>query len=166
MKILSCTALIAAALLCAAPALADTVTYNLTPASEGVPAGGTVTFNTSIVAPGSNGGAIYILSDSFNCTSGCTVDDTDFASTPLELDPGQSYLGPLFTVTMAHGASGTYNGSFDITFEDSSNNVFIKDDSFAVAVTPEPSSWLLLTTGLAATCLLRRRLLAVASVSA
>ena len=156
----------AAALISAAPALADTVNYSLTTVDPTVAAGGSFTFYSSIVAPSGNTGSISILSDAFSCAAGCTIDDTDFNDTPFTLDPDQSYMGPLFTVsTLSRDAAGNYGGLFDITFADSLGNTFTDSDPFSVtvgstaSVTPEPGSWLLLSTGLAGAWLLRRRLL-------
>ena len=118
------------------------------------------------MAPSANTGSISILSDSFSCATGCTVDDADFSNTPFTLDPGQSYLGPLFTVsTLSTDAAGLYKGFFDITFADALGNTFTDTAQFGVnvgssaSVTPEPGSWLLLSTGLAGIGLLRRRFL-------
>lgn len=152
---------IASVLVATAPASADTVSYSLTTTDLSVAAGGTVTFDTSIAAPSSNSGDIYILSDSFSCQTGCMVDDTDFNNTPFYLSPGQSFTGPLFSVnTLSTDAAGDYPGSFDITFSDASGNSFTDSAPFTVTVTPEPASWLLLCTGLAGAWLLRRRLVA------
>ena len=154
---------IAGALLSTAPALADTVTYTLTTVNPTVAPGGTVTFDTSIVAPSTNAGDIFIDGDSSSCTA-CTVDDTDFGNTPFFLAPGQSYGGPLFTVTTMIPNAGVNNGTFDITFSNAAGVDFTDSDPFDVtvvssSVTPEPASWLLLGTGLAGAWLLRSRFL-------
>ncbi len=153
------------ALVSAAPALADTVNYSLTTVDPTVAAGGTVAFNSSIVAPSGNTGSISILSDAFSCQAGCTIDDTDFNNTPFELAPGMSYMGPLFTATtLSTDAADVYAGSFDINFADALGNTFTDSAPFDItvgssaSVTPEPGSWLLLSTGcLAGVWLLRRR---------
>jgi hypothetical protein len=151
---------IAGALAFVAPALADTVSYNVTTIDPAVTVGGTVTFDGSITAPSTNSGSIAILSDSYSCT-GCTVDDTDFYfDTPYELAPGDNYTGPLFTVTtFSTDVPGVYDGSFDVQFADALGNTFTDSAPFEVSVTPEPGTWLLLSTGLAGAWLLRRRLL-------
>jgi hypothetical protein len=70
-------------------------------------------------------GSISILSDSFSCQAGCTIDDTDFNNTPFELAPGESYTGPLFTVTtLSTDAARSYEGFFDVTFGDALGNTF------------------------------------------
>ena len=165
MKMLSFAVLaIAGALFSAAPALADTVNYSLTTVDPTVAAGGTITFDSSIVAPSGNTGSISILSDSFSCETGCAIDDTDFNNTPFELAPGESYIDPLFTATtLSTDAAGIYEGSFDINFADALGNTFTDSAPFDItvgsssSVTPEPGSWLLLGTGLACAWLLRRR---------
>ena len=153
---------IAGALVSAVPALADTVSYSLTTVDPTVTAGGTVTFSTSIVAPPSNAGDISILSDSFSSETGITIDDSDFNDTPFALAPGQSYTGPLFTVTsLSTDAPGNYSGFFDVTFEDASGNLFTDSAPFEISITPEPGSWVLLGTGLAAIALLKAMRLAL-----
>ncbi len=154
----------AAALFTAVPALADTVSYSLTTINPLVAPGGTVTFDGTISAPITNTGAIQLLGDS--ATSGAyTVDDTDFfVDTPFSLAPGESYNGPLFTVTLPSDASGTYTGFFDIDFADASSNTFFEDAQFNLTEAPappvpEPGTWVLLSTGMGAVGLLRRRFL-------
>jgi hypothetical protein len=157
---------IAGALAFVAPALADTVSYNLTTIDPVVIAGGTVTFNSSIMAPSSNTGSIAILSDSFSCEAGCTIDDTDFNNTPFDLAPGESYTGPLFSVTtLSTDVAGDYDGFFDITFAAAAGNIFTDSAPFEVNIAPEPGTWLLLGTGLGGAWLLRRRFLTRAAVS-
>jgi hypothetical protein len=161
-KLSFATLAIAGALVCSVPARADTVSYSLTTVDPTVTAGGTVTFNNSIVAPPSNAGDISILSDSFSSETGITVDDSDFNNTPFALAPGQSYTGPLFTLTtLSADAPGNFTGTFDITFEDASGNLFTDSAPFETSITPEPGSWLLLSTGLAAVLLLKSMRLAL-----
>lgn len=154
---------IAGSLVSAASAVADTVNYSLISANVTTVAGSIVTFDSSIVAPASNSGGVFILSDSFTCDTGCTIDDTDFGDTPFELTPGMSYLGPLFTANLSTTALGVYQGSFDVSFVDSLGNDFTESAPFSVSisspssVTPEPGSWILLSTGLAGILLLRGR---------
>ncbi len=152
----------AAALTVSVPALADTASYTITTSNPIVAAGGTATFSGIISAPASNTGILQLLGDT--STAGAyTVDDTDFLlDTPFTLSPGAFYNGPLFTVTLPGNASGTYTGFFDIQFADASSNTFYDNAQFslstpAVAATPEPGSWLLLSTGMACAFMLRRR---------
>lgn len=61
--------------------------------------------------------------------------------------------------------AGLYTGYFDVTFADASGNTFTDSDPFTITVsssaptTPEPGTWLLVSTGLASAWLLRRRYL-------
>ena len=170
MKILSLAILAAATLVSAAPALAaNTATYTLTTIDPTVAPGGSFTFDGTLTALSSNAGNLDIYTDTGNlsCTD-CTIDDTDlFVDAPAVLTPGQSYTGPLFTVTTTGTDAGTYDGNFDIGLENNAagKNAFTLDAPFSLtvgspaSVTPEPASWLLLGTGLAAVGLLRRRLL-------
>lgn len=113
--------------------------------------GGTVTFDATVSAPASNTGDEWLNGDSFNIASPLTLDDTDFFTDfPLDLAPGGSFTGDLFTVTVAPGTPiATYLGSFTIeggADDTASNNLGTVD--FSVEVTPEPSSILLMLTGL------------------
>ncbi len=158
---------IAGVLVSAAPAVADTFSYSLTTVDPTVAPRGPVTFEGSIAAPSSNSGDL-LLSDSFSCT-GCTLDDTDFFNdVPYPLAPGGSYTGPLFTVTVSNPfATGAYDGTFDVGLTDALGNPIpgtFDSAPFEVtvapsSVTPEPDSWLLLSTGVAGVGLLRRRFL-------
>lgn len=124
---------VAGALVSAVPTLAaDTVAYSLTTVAPTVAAGSAVIFNASIVAPASNSGSISIISDSFTC-DGCTIDDTNFTSTPFALVPGQNYTGPLFSVTaLSADLAGLYTGFFDITFADAQGNTFTDSVPFTI----------------------------------
>ena len=149
----------AALLLTAGPALADTATFSLTTVDPVVPDGNTVTFDGAISASSANTGVIYLLGDTFTIDSPLVLDDSDFYSdTPIDLLPGQSYNGRLFTVTVpGSAAEGLYNGSFQVEFADSSFNTFTENSNFQVTATPEPGTWLLLSSGLAAAGIFRRR---------
>jgi hypothetical protein len=153
---LSLSKLALASLLFVAPAFADTLNLTLSnPIQTGTP-NGTLTFDATTSAPLSNTGTIYLNGDSFNLSlAGATIDDTGFFNFPLSLDPGDTFTGTLFTVSLpASFAPGTYNGFFEIlggtdpaAFDTLATVNFQVTTPTAV---PEPDAWLLLATGLAA----------------
>jgi hypothetical protein len=140
--------------LSSAAAYADTLTITLNdPIAyvSGAP-GSTATYTLTVSAPSSNGADVFLNGDSFNVSSPFTLDDTDFfVNAPILLDPGTSATFDAFTVTAAAGATpGAYLGSFTIeggANEDADNP--LGTVNFTTDVTPEPSSFLLLGSGLA-----------------
>ena len=95
----------------------------------------------------------YLNGDSTTLAGPLTLDDTPFFTDfPLFLNPGDTFTGELFTVSVPSGTgSGLYAGSFEILggaptdFTD-----VVASADFDVVVTPEPASFVLLLTGLAA----------------
>lgn len=155
----------AAASLATAPAFADTFTLTLSPSTTTLSAGGTYSFMGTIAADASNGGDLTLISESATGDSPLALDEDPFYSdTPLFLSPGEFYKGALFTASLpASAMSGTYLGNLDVQVTDAQGNPLFQDAAFSVvaapaaAVTPEPGSWLLLATGLAAAgCFWRR----------
>jgi len=140
--------------LSSAAAYADTITFTLTNANgslQGVP-GGTLTYDATVSASASNGGAVFLNGDSFNVTAPITLDDSDFfANFPLSLAPGASFTGDLFVLTVPPGTPfGTYLGTF--TIEGGANGSAtdkLGTVNFSLITTPEPSSILLSLTGVA-----------------
>ena len=97
--------------------------------------------------------------------AGLSLDDSPFNSDSnfWVLDPGASYTGLFFTVTApsyVQGASNYYAGSYNIVGgADSGAQDPLATANFDIQVTPEPSSIVLLATGLAGLAgTLRRRL--------
>jgi hypothetical protein len=130
---------------------ADTLNFTLTPSGAGVDPGGILTFTATVSAPNSNAGDIFLNGDSANLGT-LSVDDSDFfANAPFFLAPGDSDTFAAFTVTVpSNTPMGTYSGFFEILGgADGNAQDTIAVAPFAVTVTPEPSSFILLGTGLA-----------------
>lgn len=131
-------------------ALADTLNLSLSNPVQSAAPGSTLTFNATVSAPSTNAAPIFLNSDSFTIDNPLTLDDSDFFSFPLSLDPGDSYTGALFTITLAPAlAQGDYAGSFEILGgADGSAFDTLATTGFQVSPTPEPGTMLLLATGL------------------
>lgn len=137
-------------LLAPSPALADTLTLSLSNPVQSATPGSTITFDATVSAPNTNTAPIFLNSDNYTIDSPLSLDDSDFFSFPLSLDPGDSYTGALFTVTLpANILSQTYTGSFEILGgADGSTFDTLASTGFQVNPTPEPGTMLLLATGL------------------
>lgn len=143
--------------LSSAAAYADTVNFTLTPAfvtvaeSGGNLVPGSFTFAATVSAPSSNSGAVFLNGDSFNITAPLTLDDSDFfANFPFSLAPGTSFSGDLFVLTIPPGTlASAYLGTFTLLGgADGSAQNALATANFSAAPTPEPSSILLLLTGM------------------
>jgi hypothetical protein len=165
-------------LLAGTPAQADPVlSLTLLDATPSVVSGTTtVTFDATVANPSGSSVVMYLNFDSYYVDSPLTVDDSPYNgdSNFWTLNPGDSYTNLLFNVNIPFGTPvGTYYGSFSITGEidsvGSDNNKGwdpLGTADFSITVTPEessptpePSSLVLLLTGLAGFAgALRRRL--------
>jgi hypothetical protein len=141
-------------------AKADTISFTINNPFQSTAAGGTVTFDATVT--NISGQEVFLNGDNASLDSPfdqSDISDTDYnANFPLTLDPGQTVTDSLFTVTVPPGTpDGTYAGSFEITGgSDGSEQLVLggsQDFDVEVAsgasVVPEPSSVVLLASGLA-----------------
>lgn len=147
-------AVLAAAALFSVPAFADSLTLTLLNPNQSIPAGQTSTFNATVTSTSAS--TIFLNGDSFSISGPFTLDDSDFFNNfPFALSPGQSFTGALFTLTdTASAGTSVYIGSFTLLGGANPNaSLALGSATFpaaANAVTPEPSSLMLLATGASA----------------
>jgi hypothetical protein len=109
-------------------------------------------------------GTVFLNGDALNLEgTGFTVNDLFFDNAPLSLAGGDSFHGELFDVLINAdfadafgGFAGTYNlaGGGD---GDAQDTLLPEAATFEVIVTPEPSSFALMTLAAIAGCILRAR---------
>jgi hypothetical protein len=149
-------------------AKADTVSLTLMNPVQGTDQttglGTILSFIATVSAPSANAGDVFLNGDSFNVSGDLTIDDSDFLNFPLSLVPGQSFTDVLFTVDVpADARPGTYLGSFTLLGGPTgSDDDVLTTVDFQVVATPEPSTLLMIGTGLTGFALtIRRRVLAI-----
>jgi len=146
------TMLMAVVMLSATSVWADSLTITFDPSVVSGNPGDTISFSATILAPSSNGAAVYLNGDSFNLAGPFHgLDDSGFFGTPLFLNPGDSYTGVLLTAIINPNAPvyTSYAGTFDI-LGGADGNAFVSvgTGNFQANVVPEPASMLLLGSGL------------------
>jgi len=154
-SILSLT--LAGLLFCASTARADTLTFTIDNATQSAVDGDTLIFNGTVTWYSDTGEPIYLNGDSLTADTGLTLDDSSFWTNFNSLNSGDSFTGELFTATVDPGTpDGAYFGTFEMLggADKSAQDVlgapgFEVDVSSPGIVTPEPSSLVLLASGLA-----------------
>jgi len=162
-------------LLSASAAKADSYTFIFTNPDQSAVAGDIVELDATIINLDPDY-SLYLISDNVaNLDASLTWDDTAFGNIPWPLIPaggglGSSYDGAFIDVTVLPGtAAGTYVGEYQVFGgNDPGASDLLADQDFTITVgnvggaspVPEPSSLLLLLSGMAGLAgTLRRRLI-------
>jgi hypothetical protein len=137
-------------LLAATAAKADPLSLTITPVFQTGTDGGMLTFDATLTDINPTE-AVYLNSDITTLSGPLVLDDSPFFNNfPLFLDPGGSFTAELFTVFIPNGTpDGLYTGTFNILGGSPSDFTdVVASANFDVGITPEPTSFVLLLTGL------------------
>lgn len=133
-------------------ARANTLTITLSSPFQSGGDGDVLAFDATVT--NNTGATVYLNGDTATVDSPLTLDDSPYNNNSnwYVLGPGASYTGLLFNVDIPLGTgNGLYPGNFEIDGgADGSADNDIGDAAFDAQVTPEPSSFLMLGTGLLA----------------
>ncbi|MBS1822525.1 MAG: PEP-CTERM sorting domain-containing protein [Acidobacteria bacterium] len=152
---LSISVFVLAALVLVPLASADTISLTLTNPVQTASPGSTVSFDATVTAIYDKLGPAYLNGDSSGITGSLTVNDTPFlVNFPLVMSAGDSVTNLLFTVALPSGlAPGMYTGYFSILGGLNSSALGTLDTAeFTInaSTVPEPATWALIGTGMAA----------------
>jgi len=149
----------ASLLLACTAAKADSFSITLIPAFQ---TGDRTVFASDATVVNNSDDTVYLNGDNTFVDAPLSVDDSPFNSEwPFTLGPGDSYSGLLFNVDVPPGTLGDYSGYFQVLggYDNSTELNTLGTAKFEVEVTPEPTTILLLGTGvLSLAGTLRRRL--------
>ena len=153
LKGLLCVSIAIASLLVSGTAArANTLTITLSSPFQSGGDGDVLAFDATVT--NNTGATVYLNGDTATVDSPLTLDDSPYNNNSnwYVLGPGASYTGLLFNVDIPLGTgNGLYPGNFEIDGgADGSADNDIGDAAFDAQVTPEPSSFLMLGTGLLA----------------
>lgn len=141
---------VAGLLLTGPNAKATTLSLTITQAFQAGSDGELLTFDATVTDTAATG-TVYLNSDSTTLSGPLLLDDSPFFNNfPLSMNPGDSFTGELFTVSIPLGTpQGLYPGTFEILGGGPSDfNDVIASANFNVFVTPEPANAVLLLSGL------------------
>jgi hypothetical protein len=154
-------------LACVPAAHADSITLTLSAPHQSSTSAGVFSYAATVSASSTNSGIEYLNGDLFSIQLPALLNDSGYLNNfPLDLTPGSSYSGVLFTLLVPASAGlGDFPGSFSITGgPTTASTVTLATVTFDAQITPEPSSFLLLGTGLLAFAgwsQMRRRTIAI-----